>query len=342
MQKVSVIIPCRNEEAFIGKVLNNVLSQDYPRQLLEVFVVDGLSTDATARIIKEFSDKYSFINYLSNEFKVVPFALNQAIRLAKGEIIVRLDAHAIYPQNYISKLVGYLDELNADNVGGTWKTVPADNSLIALAIAEATSGRFGIGNAHYRLGAKEVKEVDTVPFGCYRRYVFDKIGLFDEELVRNQDDEFNARLIKNGGKIFLVPDVEITYFARGSVAKMCRMFYQYGLFKPLVNLKLGGAATLRQFAPPMFTLLLFALIAGSFFSIFMLIPLAAVLALHQLSGIMAAYPSAQKNKKYALIFVMPVLYLLIHLSYGIGYLEGIMRFTFLRRGVQQQGVKLSR
>jgi glycosyltransferase involved in cell wall biosynthesis len=342
MKKVSVIIPCRNEEAFIGKVLSNVLNQDYPKELLEVFVVDGLSTDATAEIIKEFSEKYSFINYLSNEFKVVPFALNQAIRLAKGEIIVRLDAHAIYPKNYISKLVGYLDELKADNVGGVWKTVPADNSLIELAIAEATSGRFGIGNAHYRLGAKEVKEVDTVPYGCYRRDVFDRIGLFDEELVRNQDDEFNARLIKNGGKIFLVPDVEIIYFARDSVNKMCRMFYQYGLFKPLVNRKLGSAATLRQFAPPMFTLLLFTLIAGSFSNIIMLIPLAAVLTLHMLSGIIAAYPSTKKNKKYALFFVMPVLYLFIHLSYGIGYLEGILRFTILRKGVHYQSVKLSR
>ena len=248
-KRVSIIIPCRNEEAFIGKVLENIVHQDYPADLTEVFVIDGKSNDKTAEIIKGYSEKHSFIHYLENPQKIVPFALNKAIKQSSGEIIIRMDAHAVYPNNYVSKLVEGLADYKCENVGGVWITKPGNDSVKAKAIALATSHPFGIGNAYYRLPNQKPKEVDTVPFGCYSRNVFDKIGYFDEELTRNQDDEFNARLIKNGGKIYLLPEIQIIYFAREKLRKISKMFYQYGLYKPLVNLKIGKPATLRQFAP---------------------------------------------------------------------------------------------
>ncbi len=180
------------------------------------------------------------------------------IAAARGTVIVRMDAHVEYPRNYLSSLVGLLEQSGADNVGGVVQTLPANDSPIARAIACGMSHPLGVGNSHFRIGAAEDRWVDTVPFGCYRREVFDRIGLFDEELVRNQDDELNLRLIKHGGRILLSPRIVSKYFARDSLPKLWRMYYQYGYFKPLVVRKLGGVMTARQLLPPLFVLCLFA------------------------------------------------------------------------------------
>jgi glycosyltransferase involved in cell wall biosynthesis len=327
---VSVIIPCRNEEKFIGKVLQNIIKQDYPPGKLEVFVVDGKSTDKTKDIIAGMLPQYPHFQLLDNPDKIVPHAMNLAIKKCKGDVVIRMDAHAIYPEDYISTLVKYLVELDADNVGGVWLTVSGANTLKAEAIAAATSHPFGIGNAHYRLGASAPMRVDTVPFGCYRKEVFDRIGLFDEDLIRNQDDEFNGRLIKHGGKIFIIPSVQMQYFARENFSKLSSMFYQYGFFKPLVNRKLGFPATWRQLIPPFFVLLNFFIF---------LLPLAGYRIPRILTGILASYLVAAlvvafslsvKRKKFLahyLILVFP----LIHFSYGAGYLVGIFRFIFFKK-----------
>jgi GT2 family glycosyltransferase len=163
-----------------------------------------------------------------------------------------LDAHTEFPQNYFTNLINNAEKLGADNVGGVVKTLPADFTVKANAIAIALSHIFGVGNSHFRVGAKTIKEVDTVPFGCFRRDIFNKIGLFDVDLIRNQDDEFNGRIIKNKGKIFLIPQIVVKYYARDTIEKVFKMFYQYGLFKPLVNKKLGMPTTIRQFLPVLF------------------------------------------------------------------------------------------
>jgi glycosyltransferase involved in cell wall biosynthesis len=332
---VSVIIPCRNEESYIEAVLKNVIAQDYPHDKLEVFVVDGASTDESKDIASAIAVKYPFIQVLDNPEKIVPYALNLGIRQSRGEVIVRMDAHSEYPADYISSLIKNLFELNADNVGGVWITQSADFSLMARAIAAATSHPFGIGNALYRLGATAPREVDTVPFGCYRREVFDKIGFFDEQLIRNQDDEFNGRLIKNGGKIFLIPSVKIKYYARSTWSKLSRMFYQYGLFKPLVNSKLGHPATFRQLVPPLFVLTVIASTLLSFFNpeilgIFLLLP-----AIYFSFDLIFSFLISIRTK----ISLLPLLFItfpVIHFSYGYGYLRGIVQFTFLRRHKQQK------
>ena len=214
---VSIIIPCRDERRFIEKCLLSIIANDYPKESLQVLVVDGMSEDGTREILNQFSGKYPFIKMLDNPKKIVPVALNIGIKQARGNVIIRMDAHNVYGKDYISKCVKYLRKYNIDNVGGICITLPGRNTLLAQSIALALSHPFGVGNAHFRIGLKGPKYVDTVPFGCYKREVFEKIGLFDEDLVRNQDDELNVRLQRNGGKILLVPEIVSYYYARDSL-----------------------------------------------------------------------------------------------------------------------------
>ena len=319
---ISVICPIYNEERYIGKCIESVLEQDYPKKDMEVLFVDGMSTDRTREIVEEYARRFPFIRLLDNPRRIVPPALNIGIQAAKGEVIIRLDAHAIYPKNYFSVLVKKLNELGADNVGGICRTLPVKDTLVCRVIAMALSSSFGMGNSYFRIGATKEMRVDTVPFGCFRREVFDNIGLFDEELVRNQDDEFNGRIIKNGGKIYLIPSLVIDYYARDTIRKVRRMFYQYGLFKPLVNKKLGTPATLRQFFPLCFVL---GLIVGGMLSLFfkaIFCLYVSVIALYFLLAFVFAL-KATKNLKEVLILVW--VFISIHLSYGWGYWVGLWK-----------------
>ena len=249
---VSIIIPCRNEEKFIGKCLDSILAQDYPKDRLEVLVVDGMSEDGTREIVERYTDMSlrarslachceqseaisardklrnlgiatslpalaMTLKLLNNPKKVTPCALNIGIKNAKGEIILWMSAHSRYEKDYISKCVKYLKEYDADNVGGVMITLPRDNAFIGKAIATVLSHPFGVGNSVFRTGAKEPKWVDTVFGGCYKKEVFDKIGLFNESLVRSQDMEFNLRLKKTGGKILLAPDIVSYYYPKSNL-----------------------------------------------------------------------------------------------------------------------------
>lgn len=190
------------------------------------------------------------------------------------------------------------------------------------AIAAALSSPFGMGDSHFRIGTNKEMQVDTVPFGCFRREVFDKIGYFDEELVRNQDDEFNGRIIKFGGHIYLIPSVVIDYYGRDSIGKVSKMFYQYGLFKPLVNKKLGNPASVRQFFPFFFVLGLIIGLILSLVSTFFRILYIAVLALYIF---LAAYFSIRQVKGLKRIFLLMGTFFVIHVSYGWGYLRGMIK-----------------
>ena len=222
-------------------------------------------------------------------------------------------------------MVKYLTELQADNVGAVCNTLPADDTATSKAIASALSSSFGMGNSYFRIGASQLKEVDTVPFGCFQKSIFEKIGGFDEELIRNQDDEFNARIIKNGGRIYLIPNLVVDYYARNKISKVSRMFYQYGLFKPLVNKKLGSPATVRQFFPLLFVV---GLIVGGLLSIpFAIIRYlyAAILLLYLLIALYFSMKEGIRNKDARLVFLLPCIFFTIHVSYGWGYLRGIYK-----------------
>lgn len=327
---VSVIIPCRNEEKYIAKCLDSIINNDYPQNALEVLVVDGMSDDMTREIIRQYVDDYSWIKLLDNPKKIVPTAMNIGIKDATGNIIVRMDAHNIYDKSYISKCVKYLNDYNADNVGGIWITMPGDNTLIARSIALALSHPFGIGNAYYRIGLKEPKFVDTVPFGCYKREIFDMVGLFDEGMIRNEDDEFNNRLIRNGRRILLAPDIISYYYARDTLAKLWKTYFQYGYFKPLVAKKSGMILTWRQLIPVLFVGSLIPAFILSFFSksflfLFLLISCSYLITNIGISLSMAL----EKGLRH--IFYLPIVFSTLHFSYGYGSLLGIWSFILSKK-----------
>lgn len=325
---ISVICPIYNEESRIEACIQSIITQDFPHEEMEVLFVDGMSTDRTREIVGRYSQQYPFIRLLDNPLHTAPVALNNGIRAAKGDIILRLDAHSKYPANYFSVIVHKLQHSEADNVGGICNTLPSKDTPVCRAIAHAMSSPFGMGNSHFRIGTDHEMWVDTVPFGCFHRDIFDKIGFFDEELVRNQDDEFNGRIIRNGRKILLMPQVVIDYFARDTIHKTATMFYQYGLFKPLVNKKLHKPTTLRQFFPPLF----FAgVIIGGILSIFsstILWMYLSVLLLYILLGIFAGL---RCTRRWPDILWMPIVFAAIHFSYGFGYWVGITKLLLHRK-----------
>lgn len=340
---VSVIMPCRNERTHIRACLASVLSADYPAERMEILVVDGASTDGTPEIIAEFARTDLRVRLLHNPAGIVPTALNIALGEATGEVIVRLDAHNEYPPEYISRLVGWLERTGADNVGGAWITRPGADTPVAEGIALALSHPFGIGNARYRLGVAEPERVDTVPFGCYRRDVFARIGGFDEELVRNQDDEFNLRLLRAGGTILLVPDVVSYYHARTSYRQLARMYYQYGYFKPLVIRKIRAVMTARQLAPAALLVGLGALAVGAAFWPGARVLLAAS-ALGYAAICAAAAVQAADGKGWRVCLATAPAFPVLHFGYGAGFVWGMIRLAAGRhRPAQTLGtVPLSR
>jgi glycosyltransferase involved in cell wall biosynthesis len=337
---ISVIVPCYNEVKFIEQVVRNIATQDYPAQKMEVIFSDGMSEDGTREKLRALALEYSFIRTIDNPERFVPTALNRAIKVATGEVIVRLDAHAIYPLNYLTRLVSRLITGDAENVGGVWETKAGADTNEARAIVLATSHPLGIGNASYRLGGNEESYVDTVPYGCFKRSLFDRIGFFDEDLLRNQDDEFNGRIIKHGGKILMLPDVKIGYFARESRAKLRRMFYQYGLFKPLVNIKLGAPATLRQFVPPLFVGWLCVMSVCALFYFPGLIVLMATVLLYVLSIVTVSIRIAQP-RSLSLVRETMFTFPSIHFSYGIGYIFGLYRYVLMKAHLKNKTAQVN-
>lgn len=330
---LSVIVPIYQEEKYISKCIDSMLSQDYPKDDLEIILVDGMSKDRTREIVATYTAKYPFIRMIDNPERIAPCAMNRGIKEAKGDVIIRLDAHVYYPKNYFSLLVEKLNELpGAENVGALCNTIPVNDSITAQSIAAVLSSSFGMGNSHFRVGADKEMEVDTVPFGCFHRSIFDKVGLYDEELVRNQDDELNARIIKAGGKIYLIPQLVCEYYARDTAKKVYKMFYQYGVFKPLVNKKLGSPATVRQFFPLFFVL---GLLVGPVVCLFLPVLWWAYFAVIMLWFILATSFSLKDSKNLKRILTQNWIYFVVHFGYGWGYIVGIYKILFHRPFVAQ-------
>lgn len=330
---LSVIVPIYQEEKYISKCIDSMLSQDYPKDDLEIILVDGMSKDRTREIVATYTAKYPFIRMIDNPDRIAPCAMNRGIKEAKGDVIIRLDAHVYYPKNYFSLLVEKLNELpGAENVGALCDTLPVNDSITAQSIAAVLSSSFGMGNSHFRVGADKEMEVDTVPFGCFHRSIFDKVGLYDEELVRNQDDELNARIIKAGGKIYLIPQLVCEYYARDTAKKVYKMFYQYGVFKPLVNKKLGSPATVRQFFPLFFVL---GLLVGPVVCLFLPVLWWAYFAVIMLWFILATSFSLKDSKNLKRILTQNWIYFVVHFGYGWGYIVGIYKILFHRPFIAQ-------
>jgi len=307
---VSIIIPCRNEEKFIGKCLESILNQDYPKEKMEVLVVDGMSEDRTREIIKnfQFSNPNFQLLLIDNPKKFTPFAFNIGIREAKGEIVMLAGAHATYEKDYVAKCVKYLKEYKADNVGGILKTIPSENTLIAKAIAISLSHPFGAGASRFRIGAKEPKEVDTVFGGCYKKEVFDKIGLFNENLIRSQDLEFNLRLKKAGGKILLAPDIVSYYYPKSNLKDFFLHNFEDGTWAVLPLKFVKFPFKLRHYIPLIFVLTL---------------PLS--IWLYILVSLFFSAQIAFREKDIRYFFVMPAVFATRHIGYGLGSVWGLIK-----------------
>jgi glycosyltransferase involved in cell wall biosynthesis len=321
---ISIIIPCRNEEKFIAMCLDSIIANDYPKDKLEIFVVDGMSEDGTREIIKKYAQQYPNIKLLDNPSKIVPTAMNLGIKNAKGNIIIRMDAHNEYSKDYISKIVYWLDKSGADNVGGIWITKPSSNTLISKAIALSLSSPFGVGNAMFRIGLKESKYVDTVPFGAYRREVFNKIGLFNENLIRNQDIEFNLRLKRLGGRILLTSDIVSYYYAQSTLKGLAKQNFQNGFWVIYSNKFSKLPFSTRHLVPFVFvSSLLISLILSLFSPIFLSL-LWLITGIYIVTNLFFSFKIAtRKGMKY----LMPVFlsFATLHFSYGLGSIFGLLR-----------------
>ena len=312
---VSVIIPLYNEEKYIKRCVESLVRQSYPAEKMEWILVDGNSSDKTVEIIERYVDRYP-IRLLHNEKRKTPYALNMALEVAKGKYIIRLDAHASFPSDYIEKCVYYLDTTDADNVGGIAETEA--NGFIGQAIAQMLSTKFGVGGSDFRTGEGN-KYVDTVPFGAFRREVFERVGNFNTALLRSEDNDMNARIRESGGKIWLAEDIRFKYYCRDTVKGILKMGMQNGnaLFRTLkINPK---AMSIRHFIPFLFLLSLVLMPIVSAFLPVLWWAFAAEMGLYTLLNVYFSF--INKKPLYGLVTIW--LYPLFHVTYGLGSALGL-------------------
>ncbi len=319
---VSVVLPIYNEEEHIKACLDSLLRQDYQQERMEILVVDGRSQDHTREIVyREYVQQYDHIQLLDNPDRIVPTALNIGIRAACGEIFIRVDGHTTLAPDYVRQCVGALERSGADNVGGRMDAEAF--GYFGEVVALATSSPFGVGGARFHYSQQE-EWVDTVYLGAYPRRVFERIGLFDEEMVRNQDDEFNYRLRAQGGRILLSPCVRSRYICRDKPRKLWRQYFQYGYWKVRVLQKHPRQMRGRQFVPAVFLIGLFVTVALALAGHFW--PLGVVSSSYLLANLGASlWTSVRTDLRYLPAF--PLTYAVLHFAYGAGFLIGLIRFA---------------
>jgi succinoglycan biosynthesis protein ExoA len=313
---VSVIIPVRNEEKFIARCLQSVVDQDYPQDRMEVLVVDGGSEDRTQEIGSEFRARYPRIELLDNPKLNAPAGLNLGIREARGDIIIRVDGHCSLEADYVSQCVRCLRETGADNVGGLMQAVGQDD--VSQVIALAISSLFGSGGSKFHYAARE-QYVDTVYLGAFRRSVFDKVGLFNEKLVRNQDYELNYRIRSAGGKVFLSPAIKSSYYGRSTLRDLWHQYFQYGFWKLEMIQMHPRSVQPRHLAAPLFVFCLFAtgllgFVHRGFLSLFLLV-ISSYLLASLLSSLLIA-----RRKGWRYFPLLPVAFAVMHFGWGLGFL----------------------
>ena len=324
MPFVTVVLPVRNEADFIAESLGAVLGQDYPRDRMEILVADGMSDDGTREAVLAAAATDPRLRLVDNPARVVAPGLNRAVKESVGEIVVRVDGHCVIARDYVRRCVAHLQAGEADGVGGSVETV--GSGPVAGAIARAMSSRFGVGDSAFRTLRNQTRLVDTVPFPAYTRAIMRRAGEFDEELVRNQDDEYNTRVRRAGGKILLAADVHSTYHSRPTLRSLWRQYFQYGYWKVRVMQKHPTQMRLRHFAPAGFV----AALATAALAALVWAPAAAVLlaviAIYGAAGLAASVVAARPGG----IGQAPLILLcfwILHFGYGLGFLWGLLRFA---------------
>ncbi|GJQ48169.1 MAG: glycosyl transferase [Candidatus Kuenenia stuttgartiensis] len=344
---VSVIIPMFNEKKYIRQLLNSLLNQDYPKEKLEILLIDGRSEDGTKEEIKEImasSPEFSHLGIfiLDNPNRIVPCALNIGIKEAKGKYIVRMDAHSEYTPDYVSKCVEWLEKFNIANVGGPITSLPGSDSFIAKSICLGLSHAFGVGNSKFRTSQK-AEYVDTVTFGAWPKRIFEEVGVFDERLIRNQDIEFNARIRKNGGKIYLTPEIQSYYHCRTTLKGLWRQNFENGKWVVYTKKIAPYCFSWRHFIPFVFVASLLGSISLSVIlfclELFSVSPIAqslfgilSGLSFVLLTGILGCYASANilssamlsYKHSFRYFFMLPMVFATLHFSYGLGSIWGLL------------------
>jgi cellulose synthase/poly-beta-1,6-N-acetylglucosamine synthase-like glycosyltransferase len=313
----------RNERDFVHRSLVVALEQDYPPDHLEILVADGMSTDGTREIVQSLAAQHPHVRLLVNPGQIVSTGLNLALAQARGEVIIRVDGHCEIGRDYVRRCVQYLQENDIDGVGGPIDTI--GRTLVGEAISFAMSVPFGVGGSTFRTATDKALLVDTIPFPAYTRAIIERAGLYDEELVRDQDDEYNYRIRELGGKLLLAPELRSRYYSRSSLRSLWRQYFQYGYWKVRVMQKHPRQMRLRQFAPPAFVgaLLISAVLA-------IISPLSgAALTLvagpYLLANLAASLWIARKQGwKY--LPLLPLVFTILHVSYGLGFLIGLVKF----------------
>lgn len=320
---VSVLVPIRNEAAYIDRCLQAVVNQDYPKHLIEIFVSDGMSDDGTREIVAKWSLKDSRVRLFDNPRMFVSFGLNILTPKTKGDVLIRVDGHCVIAPDYIYNCVKHLQSSEVDGVGGPMHSIGEDK--ISQMIAVAMSSKFGVGNSSFRTEKGKTKFTDTVPFPAYKRSIVERVGLYDEELIRNQDDEYNYRIRAAGGKILLAEDVQSVYFSRGSLKKLWKQYFGYGYWKVRVFQKHPRQLSLRQFVPLLFVL---GLILSIFLSIIFSwgwILLGFLVSFYSFANLTAAIIEAHSHGLDKAPFIT-LCFATIHISYGFGFLYGLFKF----------------
>jgi glycosyltransferase involved in cell wall biosynthesis len=320
---VSVVIPIRDEVAHISACLESVVTQDYPKALTEVLVVDGMSRDASRSVVQRFMEQYPFIRLLDNPDHATTYALNIGVLASKGDVVLRVDGHCVIESGYISACVEALHRTGADNVGGGMR--PEGEYYTQKAVACAMTSPFGVGTSRFHYSEEEIF-VDTVYLGAYRRQVFEKIGLFDEEAHYGEDDELNYRLVKSGGKILLSPKIRSRYFPRPSLRALGRQYFNYGRGKVRTTKKHGRPPSLAQLAPGAFVFLLVGSLlmmgVSPVFWVFFVITSGG----YSIAAVTASIASGARCGWFV-VPALPVCFLTMHVSYGVGFLFGLLRLA---------------
>ena len=332
---VSVIVPCRNEAAHIEAFCTSVASQHlWPGWTLEVVIADGMSDDGTSEMLRQLArDDPSFV-VIDNPGRIVSAGLNLALKQARGDVIVRMDVHTTYAPDYIAQSLAALEASGADNVGGPWRA-QAESGMQG-AIAAAFQSRWLAGGARSRQLNYD-GWVDTVYLGCWPRSTFERFGGFDENLVRNQDDEHNLRIVRGGGRIWQSSAIRSAYRPRESVGALFRQYLQYGYWKPFVVRKHGQAASARHLIPGLFVM---ALLITALLTLVGLPHLVwgALAAAYGAMALVASVGIAARTR-WAYVWRLPFVIGAYHFGYGIG---SILGWFDVLRGVKDGNMRFAR
>ena len=335
---VSVIVPCRNELGYIEACLESILRQDPPEDGFEIIVADGISTDGTREYLQQFCAAHPQVRLLNNPGRIVSTGLNAALREARGEVIIRMDAHTVYAPDYIKQCLAVLRDTGADNVGGPMRTTAV--TFKERAIRAVFHSPFAVGGARSHDPDYE-GYVDTVIYGCWKKRIFEHVGFFDEELVRNQDDEHNLRIVRSGGKVYQSPRIQSWYHVRDSFRALLRQYMQYGYWKVLVIRSHRRPASIRHVIPAAFVASQALLIATGWFW-HPALGAALLLGAAYLMCVLAASFITAARSEWKLFPCLPLAFCCFHLGYGYGFLRGVLDFVIFQKAPATRFVQLTR